>query len=89
MGAGGFSYGSHYEEFVEKDWRIKMDTKRSDTSKQCSPIHKDGPYCCEPKNHQGPHKYKCAGSSCPGLSWPASLFSHPVACTLVCKEASD
>lgn len=37
--------------------------------------------CCEPLGHAGPHLYKCAGESCPGLPWLASNTPHPADCS--------
>lgn len=39
-----------------------------------------GPRCCREDGHDGPHHFKCAGSLCPGLPWPASVLQHPIQC---------
>ncbi len=54
---------------------------------QCTFHFKEGPQCCvicpDPgKPHEGLHRFKCAGKSCPGLPWPASVQAHPYSCTI-------
>jgi hypothetical protein len=56
--------------------------------------HGTGPRCCvelpdavggqllEQTHHAGPHLFKCAGPSCPGIMWPASVMAHPYTCAL-------
>jgi hypothetical protein len=39
-----------------------------------------GPRCCLAAGHDGGHMYKCAGPSCPGLTWPVSVMPHPYTC---------
>lgn len=36
--------------------------------------------CCLASGHAGEHRYRCAGESCPGLVWPASVMPHPSTC---------
>lgn len=36
--------------------------------------------CTLKERHKGEHRYRCAGPSCPGLPYPASLRRHPVTC---------
>ena len=38
--------------------------------------------CCEPKDHDGPHMFKCAGKYCQGLPWVASNTPHPTTCDI-------
>ncbi len=51
---------------------------------RCSYRHRGGPQCIEREGHAPatPHLYRCAGPSCPGLTWPASERAHPGACGL-------
>jgi hypothetical protein len=53
----------------------------SDGGKPCNFDHQGGgPSCCLPYGHEGGRLFKCAGPSCPGLPWPASVVSHSVQC---------
>jgi len=33
--------------------------------------------CCDPFGHAGPHMYKCADPSCPGLMYSPYTQAHP------------
>ncbi len=54
--------------------------------KRCTFTHRGaGPQCCietETGEHDGMHRFKCAGEACPGLIWPASVMSHPITCLM-------
>lgn len=66
---------------------IEIRAPRNITShamKRCTFDHRGmGPRCCietETGTHDGPHRFKCAGTACPGLIWPASVMTHPISC---------
>jgi len=57
-------------------------TTNNENENECT--HKGGGYvqCCRTKDHDGGHRYKCAGKHCPGLGWIASNTPHPTSCNI-------
>ncbi len=56
--------------------------RKTTATKQCEYRGGGTVRCCLRTGHEGGHRYKCAGPSCPGLGWIASNTPHPTQCSL-------